>query len=357
MPGVTTAYQTGIHSARPANGAGCVLYDCTTHGLIYRDDGASWTTFATLGGSPSGSITASGYTQNTGKLLGRTTGSAGAIEEIATAGSLSFAAGTLTGTGLADQGVITYLDGTGAAAPGTPASGKARLYVKTDGRFYSKDAAGVEYGPFDAGGGSASPTLYIDTLGMSVLEEFDTNMGAWTAGGSPSASSVVTSEPYDATAIDLTFPTAGDCYYRAIDSGDFEYYLVVCGFTNGAASPPTAVGGMMGLMIVDNSGNGSATIIYNDTQAYRMVVAANAYSSTGAALSTVPTAIATGYVAVLQIKKVGSTITHGISFNGGFSYLTSTTTNTTATRIQIGRLFSSGGTNPSMRCGKLYLVS
>ena len=48
MPGVTTAYQTGIHSARPANGAGCVLYSCTTHSLVYRDDGSSWTTFMTL---------------------------------------------------------------------------------------------------------------------------------------------------------------------------------------------------------------------------------------------------------------------------------------------------------------------
>jgi hypothetical protein len=51
MPGVTTAYQTGIHSARPANGAGCVLYSCTTHSLVYRDDGSAWTTFLTLPGA------------------------------------------------------------------------------------------------------------------------------------------------------------------------------------------------------------------------------------------------------------------------------------------------------------------
>ncbi len=41
MPGVTTFAQTGIHSARPANGAGCVFYSCTTHSLIYRDDGTT----------------------------------------------------------------------------------------------------------------------------------------------------------------------------------------------------------------------------------------------------------------------------------------------------------------------------
>ncbi len=48
MSGVTTYYQTGVHASRPANGAGCVLYSCTTHGLIYRDDGTTWTTFLTL---------------------------------------------------------------------------------------------------------------------------------------------------------------------------------------------------------------------------------------------------------------------------------------------------------------------
>lgn len=52
MPGVTTAYQTGIHAGRPANGTGCILYSCTTHGLVYRDNGTTWTTFLTL---PSGS--------------------------------------------------------------------------------------------------------------------------------------------------------------------------------------------------------------------------------------------------------------------------------------------------------------
>ncbi len=48
IPGIL---QTGIHSARPAatavtNGA---LYSCTTHSLIYVSDGATWTTWATLG--------------------------------------------------------------------------------------------------------------------------------------------------------------------------------------------------------------------------------------------------------------------------------------------------------------------
>ncbi len=357
MPGVTTAYQTGIHSARPANGAGCVLYDCTTHGLIYRDDGTSWTTFATLGGSPSGSITASGYTQNTAKLLGRTTGSAGAIEEIATAGSLSFAAGTLTGTGLADQGVITYLDATGASAPGTPASGKARIYAKTDGRIYSKNDAGVEFGPFDAGGGAATPTLYVDTLGLSLFDSF-ANMTAWTTGGSPS-NSAVTSEPYDATCQALTFGSQGDRYYQAIDSGDWIYYLTIHGVTNSTPDPTAATGAMLGLSAVDNSGNGTGFSIYNDGNAYMWAITGNNYSGSGNSVAhKCATPLASAWPIVYKFQKVGTLITGSISPNGGVTYNATAgrTDSTTFTRIQIERIFSGGGTNPKLTVGNMYLV-
>lgn len=51
MPGVTTAYQNGIHSARPAANSGCILYACSTHSLIYRSDGSTWTTWMTIGSS------------------------------------------------------------------------------------------------------------------------------------------------------------------------------------------------------------------------------------------------------------------------------------------------------------------
>lgn len=92
-----------IHANRPAaNAAGQpigALYSCTTHGKIYKTDGSSWSDYATLGSSPSGSITASGYTQATARILGRTTGSSGAIEEISVGTGLSLAAGVLSATG------------------------------------------------------------------------------------------------------------------------------------------------------------------------------------------------------------------------------------------------------------------
>lgn len=62
-------------------------------GFIHCDGTAFYTNGFTAGGS--GSITASGYTQNTARLLGRTTAAAGAIEEISVSGG-TFAAGVLT---------------------------------------------------------------------------------------------------------------------------------------------------------------------------------------------------------------------------------------------------------------------
>lgn len=49
MPGVTTAYQNGVHGSRPAASSGCILYACSTHSLIYRSDGSAWATWMTIG--------------------------------------------------------------------------------------------------------------------------------------------------------------------------------------------------------------------------------------------------------------------------------------------------------------------
>lgn len=58
MSGVVTAFPLeGNHASRPAASSGAILYACTTHGLVYRSDGSSWSTFLTLpsaGYSPGG---------------------------------------------------------------------------------------------------------------------------------------------------------------------------------------------------------------------------------------------------------------------------------------------------------------
>lgn len=91
MAGPGTLYQTGDHASRPAVGSGCVLYSCTTHGLVYRDDGTSWTTFLTL---PGGAVAAA---------------------------DVSFDATGLTNTAATDvQEAIADLDGAIVTAGGVP---------------------------------------------------------------------------------------------------------------------------------------------------------------------------------------------------------------------------------------------
>ena len=63
-------------------------------GLLHLKDSAGTVTDVGAGGS--GSITGSGYTQATARLLGRTTASTGAIEEITVGSGLTLAAGSLT---------------------------------------------------------------------------------------------------------------------------------------------------------------------------------------------------------------------------------------------------------------------
>lgn len=60
VPGILA---TGIHADRPAATAveSGSLYSCTTHDLIYQSDGASWSTWATVGGAGAGAPASAPY--------------------------------------------------------------------------------------------------------------------------------------------------------------------------------------------------------------------------------------------------------------------------------------------------------
>lgn len=79
---------------------------------------------------------------------------AGAV--VGTTDSQTLTNKTLTTPTLTTPLSSSYQDFTEIAAPGTPASNTSRLYVKSDGKFYSKDDAGVEVGPFGSAGGAES---------------------------------------------------------------------------------------------------------------------------------------------------------------------------------------------------------
>lgn len=62
------------------------------------DDASATTARATLGAAASGAVTASDLTMATARLLGRTTASTGAVEEISVGASLTLSGGSLSGT-------------------------------------------------------------------------------------------------------------------------------------------------------------------------------------------------------------------------------------------------------------------
>lgn len=102
MPILTTVHGRGTTAAKPAAAAaneGYIYFD-TTLSRLERSNGATWDVIEGVAAG-SGSITASGYTQTTARMLGRTTAATGAIEEITVGSGLSLAAGALTATGAA----------------------------------------------------------------------------------------------------------------------------------------------------------------------------------------------------------------------------------------------------------------
>jgi hypothetical protein len=81
----------------------------TYDGKVYIKKDSGTASIAQVGG---GAVTSSGLTMATNRLLGRTTASTGAVEEITVGSGLTLSSGTLTASG--GSGTVTSVSGTGA---------------------------------------------------------------------------------------------------------------------------------------------------------------------------------------------------------------------------------------------------
>jgi hypothetical protein len=119
------------------------------------------TTAGDVGAVAAGAITTSGLTQSTARILGRTTASAGSIEEIQIGSGLSLSAGELSST--VSAGIpATLLDAKGDLIVASAADTAARLAVGgTNGHVLTVDSnetLGVKWAA--AGGGSGGTKTY-----------------------------------------------------------------------------------------------------------------------------------------------------------------------------------------------------
>jgi hypothetical protein len=133
-----------------------------------------------------GSVTTSGLTMTTGKLLGRSTASTGAVEEITLGTGLSLSGGTLTASGGAAGTNLSYDAPTRVIASSTGNDATLPLFSTTGtdaglvpgssnaGATYFLTAAGTWAVPAGGGGGSGTVT--------SVAAS---STGSITIGGSP----------------------------------------------------------------------------------------------------------------------------------------------------------------------------
>ena len=139
---------TGVSGTLPiANGgtgststAYCALGSNVSGTLPIANGGTNATTApdarTSLGAAASGAITASGLTQATARLLGRTTAGTGAPEEISVGGNLTLSAGSLnlaTNPALGSATATTQAAGTNGTGVATTAFVQNRAWVRFDG--------------------------------------------------------------------------------------------------------------------------------------------------------------------------------------------------------------------------------
>jgi len=111
-------------------------------------DGTQFQVISVSGAAKSGTVTGSGLTMATARLLGRTTASTGAIEEITVGASLTLSAGSLSGTAASDTqaGVIEV------AIQSEMEAGSSTTLAVTPGRQQFHPSAAKGWASADAAG-------------------------------------------------------------------------------------------------------------------------------------------------------------------------------------------------------------
>lgn len=228
-PGVLTPTPTGIASIEPGSilnvhvnaAAGIEYSKLALTGSIVNGD------IVSLAGSKlTGAYTAAGLTMATARLLGRTGGGAGAVEEISVAGSLSLVGGVLTGTAAGTVTAVSVANAngfagtsSGGATPALTLSTTINGVLKGNGTAISAATAGTDYsaGTSALATGIVKSTTGTGALSIAVAGDFPTlNQNTTGSAASLSATLVVgsggTGTATAFTAGSIVFAGAGGTY-------------------------------------------------------------------------------------------------------------------------------------------------
>jgi hypothetical protein len=256
----------------------------TAGGTLAIANGGTGTTTAggaltNLGAAASGAITSSGLTMATARLLGRTTASTGAVEEITVGSGLTLSAGTLTATG-GGTGTVTSVDGSGGTTGLTLTGGP----ITTSGTLTIGGTLGV------ANGGTGATTLTGVVIGNGT--------SAFTTVTAPSGTIVGTTDTQTLTA--KTFGNYTETVFAITDGGTVNLNPndgPIQTWTLGANRTPGQTGWAAGQSITLMVDDGSAFAITWSTLAVVWE------TDSGSA----PTLATTGFT-VIVLWKVGTTI-------------------------------------------------
>lgn len=204
------------------------------------------------------------------------------------------------------------------------------------------------------GSGLVAPLLHVDSLALhsTVGDDFDGPSldAAWTLQGiTGGALSFIVPTSYDDSALQVVWPNGASVIHRAKPAAtNFTIY--------GTYHGCSALGGMEGLCITDNSGNGVGFSPYSGGASYIWGLSGWAYSASGNSVAGVPWRYPnSGVPYILRIVKSGTSYTGGYSSDGGLTWLetASGTNSTTMTRVGFGKFFS--GT-PTQKIGRFNAV-
>jgi hypothetical protein len=234
---VSVVTANGLAGSSSGGAAPALTLSTTVTGVVKGNGTAlSAAAAATDYVAPSAYASANGLTMATSRLLGRTTASTGAAEEISVAGGLTLSAGTLTGT----SGTVTAVTGTApvVSSGGTaPAISMPVATASVDG-YLSK----TDWSTFNAKQPVAAPVTQTANFTVAATD-------VWLINNKPSASCTV------------TLPTASSYSGRVLHIQNYQVQTVISASSNVV---PQA-GGAAGTAILAASAGDSATLVSDGT--------------------------------------------------------------------------------------------